>query len=67
MGWRTVVISNTCKLSYKNDYLIIRSDNLQMIHLSEINIIIIDTGTVYEKMKFGKKLLKTKYIIKLNC
>ncbi len=41
MGWRTVIVS-----SYKNDYLIIRSDSLKMIHLSEINMIIIENGMV---------------------
>lgn len=46
MGWRTVVVNKNCKLSYKNDYLIIRSENLQMIHLSEINLIIIENGMV---------------------
>ena len=46
MGWRTVVINKNCKLSYKNDYLVIRSENLQMIHLSEINIILIENGMV---------------------
>lgn len=46
MGWRTIVVNKNCKLSYKNDYLIIRSENLQMIHLSEINIIIIENGMV---------------------
>ena len=46
MGWRTVVVSKNCKLSYKNDYLIIRSDTLQMIHLSEINIRVIENGMV---------------------
>lgn len=44
MGWRTIVINKNCKLSYKNDYLIIRSEDLKMIHLSEINIIIIENG-----------------------
>ena len=44
MGWRTVVISKNCKLSYKNDYLIIRSETLKMIHLSEINSIIVENG-----------------------
>ena len=44
MGWRTVVISKNCKLSYKNDYLIVRSEELKMIHLSEINMIIIENG-----------------------
>lgn len=44
MGWRTVVINKNCKLSYKNDNLIIRSEDLKMIHLSEINTIIIENG-----------------------
>ncbi|MEG0282975.1 MAG: type II CRISPR-associated endonuclease Cas1 [Clostridia bacterium] len=43
MSWRTVIVTNKCKLSYKNNYLIIRNDEVQMIHLSEINIIVIDT------------------------
>lgn len=46
MGWRTIVINKNCKLSYKNDYLVIRSETLQMIHLSEINIIMIENGMV---------------------
>ena len=46
MGWRTVVVNKNCKLSYKNDYLIIRSEELKMIHLSEINMIIIENGMV---------------------
>ena len=46
MGWRTVIVNKNCKLSYKNDYLIIRSEELQMIHLSEINTIIVETGMV---------------------
>ena len=46
MGWRTIAVSKNCKLSYKNDYLIIRSEKLEMIHLSEINMIIIENGMV---------------------
>ncbi len=46
MGWRTVVVNKNCKLSYKNDYLIIRSEELKMIHLSEINMIMIENGMV---------------------
>lgn len=46
MGWRTVVVNKNCKLSYKNDFLIIRSEELQMIHLSEINTIIVENGMV---------------------
>lgn len=46
MTWRTVVIESSCKLSYKNDYLIIRNEDVRMIHLSEINTIIIDSTAV---------------------
>lgn len=46
MGWRTVIVSKNCKLSYKNDYLIIRSEELKMIHISEINIILVTNGMV---------------------
>lgn len=44
MGWRTVVVRKNCKLTFKNDYLVIRTDDLQMIHLSEINTIIVENG-----------------------
>lgn len=60
MGWRTVIISNVCKLSYKNNYLIIRNDNLQMIHLSEINLIVIDTGMVSITSYLISELAKNK-------
>lgn len=43
MSWRTVVISNKSKLTYKNNYLIVRNEEINMIHLSEINTIVLDT------------------------
>lgn len=46
MSFRTVVISNKCKLSYKNNYMIVRNENLNMVHLSEINTLVIDTTLV---------------------
>lgn len=46
MSWRTVIIKNKCKLSYKNNSLLIKNDNLNMIHLSEINTLVIETTTV---------------------
>ena len=46
MGWRTIVVNKNCKLSYKNDYLIVRSEELKMIHLSEISMIIVENGMV---------------------
>ncbi len=44
MGFRTIIITKNCKLSYRNDYLIIRSEELKMIHLSEISTIIVENG-----------------------
>lgn len=46
MSWRTIVISNQCKLSYKNNYMVVRSSDVKMIHLSEINTLVIDTTQV---------------------
>lgn len=46
MGWRTIVVNKNCKLSYKNNYLVVRSEDLKMIHLSEINTIIVENGMV---------------------
>lgn len=46
MSWRTIVVTSKCKLTYKNDYLIIRSEQLKAIHLSEISTIIIDSTAV---------------------
>ena len=46
MTWRTVVIENKAKLSYKNDYLIVRGEKIKTIHLSEISTIIIDNTAV---------------------
>lgn len=46
MSWRTIVIKSHAKLNYKNDYLLVRSDDVKMIHLSEINTIIIDSTQV---------------------
>lgn len=46
MTWRTVVIKTKAKLSYKNDYLVIRNENVKMIHLSELNTLIIDSTAV---------------------
>jgi len=43
MSWRTIVIENKAKLSYKGDYLLVRNEEVKMIHLSEINTIIIDS------------------------
>jgi len=46
MGFRTVIIRDKCKLKYKDGYLIVRNDQINMIHLSEINTLMIDSTMV---------------------
>ena len=60
MSWRTVVIDSHSKLSYKNGYLIVRSDKVNMIHLSEINILIINSTAVTVTSYLINELLKEK-------
>ena len=60
MSWKTLLITQNCKLSYQNDYMLIRNENLQMVHLSEINVIIIDTGQVSITSYLISELTKNK-------
>lgn len=47
MSFRTVVISNKAKLSYKNNYLVVKKeDDERYIHMSEIDTVIIDSIAV---------------------
>lgn len=46
MTWRTIVLTSKAKLSYKNDFLVVRKEDVNMIHLSEINTLIIDSTAV---------------------
>lgn len=60
MGWKTLLITQKCKLSYQNDYLLIRNESLKMIHLSELDVIIIDTGQVSITSYLISELAKNK-------
>ena len=47
MSWRTVVISNRCKMDLKLGFLVIRSDDgIKRVHLNEISIIIIENTAI---------------------
>ena len=46
MSWRTVVIASTAKLDYQMGYLVIRKNDITKIHLSEIEILIIESTAV---------------------
>ena len=60
MSWRTVVITNRCKLSYKNNYLIIKNEELQMIHLSEIYCLVVDSTAVSLSSYLLSEMMKNK-------
>lgn len=55
-----VVISNTAKLDYKLDYLVVRQDITTQIHLSEISMVIIETTTVSMTASLLCELMKRK-------
>ena len=47
MSWRTAIVKNRCKLSYKNDYMLIISDGSEKaLHISEIGTLIIENTAV---------------------
>ncbi|MDD2203460.1 MAG: CRISPR-associated endonuclease Cas1, partial [Bacilli bacterium] len=61
MSFRTVVIQKQSKLSYKNDYLVIRSsDDVKSIHISEINTIMVDTMMASITSYLMSELIKNK-------
>lgn len=46
MSWRIVFISNSAKLEYKMDYMIVRQSEITKIHLSEISMLIVESTAV---------------------
>lgn len=60
MSWRIVVIDSKAKLTYKNDYLVVRNDNIRRIHLSEINTVIVNSTAVVITSYLINELIKRK-------
>ena len=47
MSWRTVVVTGNAKLDYKMEYLVVRKvDATKCVHLSEIEVLMIESTTV---------------------
>ena len=46
MSWRTVVISNRCKLDYKMGFMVVRAEEIKKIFLDEIAILLIENPAV---------------------
>lgn len=60
LSWRTVVIRSHAKISYKNEYMIVRTEDVKMVHLSEINTVIIDSTQVSMTSYLLCELIKRK-------
>ena len=41
MAWRCVIIDSPCKVSVANNYLIVRTEQIKQIHLSEISFLML--------------------------
>ncbi len=60
MSWRIVIVSNRCKLDLKMNYLVIRSDDVVRIHLSEISQVIVESTAVSLTAALLSELIKRK-------
>ena len=60
MSWRVVVISRRAKLDLKMDYLVVRGDATQRIHLSEISLLMIESTAVSLTVSLLSELTKRK-------
>lgn len=60
MTWRTVVISGHAHLSFKNNYVVVRKENVSQIHISEIHTLIIDSTMTTISTSLMNELIKAK-------
>ena len=63
MGFRTVVVTSCSKCSYKNNYMVIQNETVSMIHLSEIDVVILDTTSVSITGVLLSELSKNKIVL----
>lgn len=58
MGWRTIIINKHSKLSYKNNHLMFKSvDQHDMVHLSEIDVLVLETTDITLTSMLVKRLI----------
>ena len=60
MSWRIVVISRRAKLDYQLGYMVIRTDEITKIHISEISTVIIESTAVSLTAVLLSELIKKK-------
>lgn len=60
MSWRTVVISSNAKLDYQMGYMVVRRENAVKIHISEIELLMIESTAVSLTAALLSELTKKK-------
>ena len=46
MSWRTIVISNRCKLDYRMGYMVVRGEEIMKVFLDEVAILLVENPAV---------------------
>ena len=60
MSWRTVVISSSAKLDYQMGFMVVRTDKTVKIHLSEMEILLVESTAVSLTAALLSELMKKK-------
>lgn len=60
MSWRTIVVTQTCKLDYQMNYLIVRGKETVKVHIQEIAVLIIESTAVSITSYLLNELMKNK-------
>ncbi len=60
MSWRTVVISNSAKLDYQMGYMVVRREDTVKVHISEIEVLMIESTAVSLTAALLSELTKNK-------
>lgn len=60
MSWRTVVVQTHSKLSYKDGYMIVKGENMNMVHLSEIGTLVVNSTSASITSALICELVKNK-------
>lgn len=64
MGWRTVIVNVHSKLTYKSNHLIFKSaTQTEVIHLSEIDILLLETTDIILSTMLIKRLIDEKILV----
>ncbi len=64
MGWRTIVVNSHSKLTYKNNHLVYKSSSQnEMIHLSEIDVLLLETTDILITTMLIKRLVDENILI----